>query len=859
MRLTTGARLGPYEVICLLGAGGMGEVYRASDPRLGRSVAIKVLPDAVAADGDRLRRFQQEALAAAALNHPNILVVYDIGVHERTPYVVSELLDGETLRDRLRRGTMSVEQVADVGAQIALGLAAAHEKSIVHRDLKPENVFLVRDGRIKILDFGLAKVESPFFAGDIRGLPATATMPGTLLGTPEYMSPEQMRGLSVDHRSDIFALGSILYEMLCGRRPFERSTLADSLAALLREEMPAIDPAIPRPLAQIIRRCLEKPVDRRFQSASDLAFALQSALEWLSDRSPGSDVRLTPHQTTTRSVISLPDGARLASQAPPALAISRDGRKVACVAVVDPSPPRLCVIHLDRGETQWIPGSEYAEGPFFSPDGAWVGFAADVSSRSSGAGELRKHSFVSGLTETVCNLTSYDGACCGDDGAVYLIDNVLDGLRRAAFDGRGHEPMIARFRIGSAEVPRCIAYPRVTPDGRFAIVLDWDASSLGDTCVLDLAGGALRTVASSGSSGVVTKTGHLLFTKTDGTLFAAPLDAATGRLRRAPAAVEKNVTIETSGGVFAVSDTGTLVFARGELQGSFYERKRLVRLGRDGEALALLYPPDTMMAPVNVSPDGRYLAVATRTHGLWVYDLGRGTRTRLPSGNTRLARCPVWTPDGAALVFRGAEIGTQGWKVYRQWADGRDVPEIILGDVSPERRPCGITPDGGTLLCEVLGDESSRGLWLFPLRDKAAPRRLFAQSVLEVALSPDGTAAAYQSGHAGSVEVFIRSLGERAPAVQASIDGGRSPRWSRDGNELFYLADDGLFAVTVGAASAIDVGVPQRLFEHPGIESYVVDHDGFIVVERLPGTGVIRQLELVTGWFEELLKLAPTP
>jgi eukaryotic-like serine/threonine-protein kinase len=858
MRLTAGARLGPYEVICLLGAGGMGEVYRASDSRLGRSVAIKILPETFATDPDRLHRFRQEALAAAALNHPNILVVYDIGVDERAPYVVSELLDGETLRDRLQRGELSVAQVADIGAQIALGLAAAHEKSVVHRDLKPENVFLMSDGRIKILDFGLAKVGSPLPAGgDVTDL-RTTTIPGTLLGTLEYMSPEQARGMSVDHRSDIFALGSILYEMLCGHRPFEGSTLADSLAALLREDAPALAPAIPRPLAQIVRRCLEKRVDRRFQSASDLAFALQGALEWLSDRSQ-SDVQLMPRQMTTRSVVPLPDGARLASQGSPPLAISRDGRKVACVAVVDPLPPRLCVIHLDRGEAQWIPGSEYAEGPFFSPDGAWVGFAADVSPRSSSAGELRKHSFVSGLTETVCNLTSYEGACCADDGAVYVIDSVLDGLRRASLDGRGHEPMIARFRIGSAHVPRCIAYPRMTPDRRFAIVLDWDASALGDAAVLDLASGELRTVASTGSSGVVTKTGHVLFTKTDGTLFAAPLDVPTGRVLRAPAAVEKNVTIETSGGVFAVSDTGTLVFARGELQGSFYENKRLVRLGRNGEASPLAFPPDTMMAPPNVSPDGRRLVLATRTHGLWIYDLPRGTRTRLQAGNTRLARYPVWTPDGAALVFRGAEIGTQGWKIYRQWADGRDVPEIVFGDIVPERLPCGVTPDGGTLVCEVLGDGTSHGLWLFPMPDAAPPQRVFPQRVQEVALSPDGTAAAYQSGDAGSVDVFVRSLSERAPAVQASIGGGRSPRWSRDGSELFYLLDDSFFAVTVRTASGIDVGVPQRLFTHPGVESYDVHQDGFIAVERLPGSGVIRQLELVTGWFEELLKLAPMP
>ena len=851
MRLTPGTRLGPYEVVAFIGAGGMGEVYRAADRRLGREVAVKVLPPTAAIDPDRLRRFHVEALAAAALNHPNILAVYDIGDEGGAPYVVSELLVGESLRQRLANGSVSPAQAIDYGSQILSGLSAAHGKGIVHRDLKPDNLFVTTSGRVKILDFGLAKLVEPPPAPDEEQPTAPLTGPGMILGTAGYMSPEQMRGAATDHRADIFAFGCVLYEMLTRRRPFQANTFADMLAATLHDEPAGLPATVPAPLARVVLHCLEKAPERRFQCAADLSFALSIA----GGAIPTAPAPPPASGSTTYSAIALPEGVRLAGQTSPVVAITRDGSKVAYVAAAAGGPPRLYVAFLDSGQTTAIPESDAAAGPCFSPDGAWVAFAAGLGGTR---GELRKHSFSSGLTQTICPIRDFEGACWADDGAIYFVGSVFDGLRRVPADG-GPEALVRdRFRVDGSDTLRCVSFPAVDASGHRAVVIDWDASPLGDTSMLDLVTGDLRSLASSGSAGSLLPTGHLVFTKTDGTLLAAPVDPVDGRLLRPPVAIAKDVTLDTSGGVFAVSQTGTLVFARGPLRGSVFEPKRLVRLARGGAVTPLPFPDDAMASSPMLSPDGRRLAACSRLHGLAICDLARGTRVRLPAGRTRLARYPVWTPDGERVVFRGALVGEMGFTVLVQWADGRAAPEVMNGLIGRERRPRAVTPDGQWLLCEMSGSEAERGLWALPMSGDERPRRLLSAAVDETAIAPDGSLLAYQSGEFGAIEVFVRRLEDRGIGVQASIGGGHQPRWSVDGRELFYLSGDTVMTVTVDATDgALRLGTPAVWAEHADIDFYCADAESVIAVERPPGSGSIRQLQLVTGWFSQLARLSP--
>ncbi len=864
MAIAPGSRLGPYEVISLLGAGGMGEVWRARDTRLGREVAVKILREAWREDRERLARFEREARAASRLSDPHVVAVFDVGEETGVSYLVTELVEGTDLRSELELGPLPAARAVELAAQIAEGLAAAHESGIVHRDLKPGNVLVTRAGTAKIADFGLARTLDSLAAprGEEAPTVSSYSVPGVVLGTVGYMAPEQVRGEECDGRSDIFSLGLLLYEMLTGRRPFGRASSAEMMAAILREDPPdpsKSNPAIPAALDRIVRHCLEKRAERRFQSARDLAFALRAlALPTDAVSRPAPLVG-----GTTRSVLPLPPGTRLSGQAAPVLAISRDGTKLAYVVLADEGPPHLYVSHLDFGKTQRIPESEWAEGPFFSPDSRWVAFAAGVSANPPRPAELRKHSFSSGLTQKICRLADYDGGCWAENDSIYFVGDVLQGLRRLPGAGGGGElPERTQFRISGVEGPRCIGYPRLAPGDRWAVVLDWDASALGDASVLDLTDGSLRSVARSGSTGVLTATGHLLYAGTDGTLFGAPFDRSGGGLAGPAIAIVKDLAVDGAGGAVAVSDTGTLAYARGQLRGSIYESKRLVALAVDGQARPLPFPPDALAPFIAVSSDGRSLAATSRLNGLWVCDLRRGTRARLPPGSTRLPRYPVFSPDGEWLVFRGALVGEMGYKMLRQRADATGPPEVFFAPDVVERRPCGFTDGGEDLLYEISGDESQQGLWSLPWRDPTVPRRLITGPLEEVCVSPDGHFVVYQSREFGSIEVFARPLAPEGRRIQVSVAGGRNPRWSPDGSRIFFLNGNRFVATAFEAGrTGPDCGPPEPLFERPDVEGYEVapDGKGFIAVERPPDSGDVRQIELVTAWFEELGRIVPVP
>jgi Tol biopolymer transport system component len=858
--LELGSRLGAYEIVSPLGAGGMGEVYRARDVRLDRFVAVKVLPSHLARDPAALARFEREARAVAALSHPNVLAIHDFGEHDGVAYAVMELLEGRTLRERLAAGPLPLAATIDYATQIADGLAAAHDKSLVHRDLKPGNVFVTTEGRVKILDFGLAKPSSaPHPGADANPTASLLTEPGTVVGTMGYTAPEQLKALAVDHRADLFSFGALLWEMLTGRRAFERPTPVETMAAILREDPPALTslaPHVPIDLARIAHRCLEKDPSRRFQSAHDLSFALRGVAARPGESSPSASA-MRAAAGPTRSVLPLPDGVRLSGEAAPVLTIARDGRTVAYVGLGSDDVPRLYAGHLDTGETDVIPNSDYAEGPFFSPDGRAVAFAADIAARSARSGELRKYSFASRLTQAICPLPGYEGGCWSDEDAIYFVGDVLRGLQRVSAAGGVPEPAVRNFRIGATTAPRCIGWPRLL-DARSALVIDWDASALGDTSLLDLVTGELRALASSGSAGTPTPIGHVLFTQPDGLMLAAPLDRTTGKFARPATAVAKGLALDSAGGAFALSETGTLVYAQGELRGSVLESKRLVRLRSSGAPTVLPFPPSPIQPPVDLSRSGRQLLLSTRTLGLWIYDVERGTRRRLPPGATRLARYAVWSPTEDQVVFRAASLGEMGWKVFAQRADGSEDPRILSEQDALEKRPRGFSPDGETLYWDV-GAGDRKGLWALGMHSDTEPQRLHAGAFDDASISPDGTAVAYQSGEFGSVEIFIRQIGDRSRPLQVSIDGGRSPRWSPDGRELFYFSGERLIAVPIApTADGPALGTPRVVLERADIEAYAVGLDrSVLTLERFPNSGIVRQLQLVTGWLEELARLAP--
>ena len=549
MTLSAGTRLGPYEILSPLGAGGMGEVYRAKDPRLGRDVAIKVLSKELSGDPERLARFEREARAASRISDPHVVAVFDVGRESGVSFLVTELAEGSDLRLVLEGEHLSLPRVVEIASQIAEGLAAAHEKGIVHRDLKPENILLTGAGLVKIADFGLAKAQESPFVSETDGAPTISsyTQPGTVMGTVDYMSPEQVRGESVDTRSDMFSFGTVLFEMLTGRRPFRHETGAETMAAILRADLPedlSMRGRIPPSLDRIMRHCLEKRPERRFQSARDLAFALDA----LAYPTNGSSAAALPALvSTTRSVLLLPPGTRLAGRAAPALAISRDGSRLAFVALTENGFPGLYVCHLDRGETQRIPESDFAGGPFFSPDGHRMAFAVDVSEDSPRSGELRLHSFSSGLTQRVCALPDFKGGCWGEDGSLFFVGAETDGLWQVPPGGGAPSKVIDRFHVGDGAASRCLGFPRILTGSRSALILDWDASALGDLSLLDLQTGELRTLARCGSAGACTRTGHVLYTQTDGTLLAAPLDLSSGRVGGPTVALLKDVALDEAG------------------------------------------------------------------------------------------------------------------------------------------------------------------------------------------------------------------------------------------------------------------------------------------------------------------------
>ena len=893
MPLITGTRLGPYEIVALLGAGGMGEVYRARDPRLGREVAVKVLPAAFSADPDRLSRFEQEARAAAALNHPNILAVHDIGTHDDAPYIVTELLDGGTLREVLTAGTLPQRKVVDYSLQVAQGLAAAHEKGIVHRDLKPENLFVTADERVKILDFGLAKlmqVESMF--GGVSVLPTGApepagarpnTVPGLVMGTIGYMSPEQVRGVTADHRADIFAFGAILYEMLAGRRAFRGDTAMDTMSAILKEDppvLPGTDRHIPPGLQRIVSRCLEKNPAARFQSTRDLAFALEgvsaqsdsSAAVMREDVAPrrgafgtmptrervfaaaalvfllmtlgvtGWALRPAPAPAVVRFSVAAREGTSIL-----AFALSPDGRRVAFVASERGKPTMVYVRPLDAVSASPVAGTEGGRNPFWSPDSMAIAFFAD--------NKLKIVEASGGTVRTICDaLGARPWGDWNAGGVIVFSTEQADPIRRVSADG-GQPVPVTTVSEGLGHLR-----PTFLPDGRS--FLYWRSAGEG-------AGGELhRTSLDSPEDTLILKPsgwaryvepGFLVFVR-GAELMAQAFDPTSGTLSGRAFRIGAVGTAFNSGN--SVNESGFSLSAAGVLAVRTLETatdNELVWFNRSGERLSVVSEPGGYRNP-HLSPDGSRLAVQqTDQNGrsdVWVIDLARGVKTRLTLDATNLHQLPLWSPDGSGIVVKG----TAARGVHRWPAAGAGAEEQLS---TTNFDPNSYSPDGRYLVYMILNADTNRDIGVLPLFSDRKPF-LFLNSTANEAhgqVSPDGNWIAYESDESGTNEIYIQSFPTAGHKVRVSTAGGVQPRWRRNGRELFYLSGDRLMAVPVQTMPGLKVGAPSPLFETrvvPGgglgtIANYDVTADGqrFLIASRSGDTDN-PPITIVLNWLAAL-------
>jgi serine/threonine protein kinase/Tol biopolymer transport system component len=898
MPLAVGARLGPYEILSAIGVGGMGEVYRARDPRLQRDVAIKVLPVAFSADVDRLHWFEQEARAAAALNHPNILAVYDIGNEENAPFIVSELLEGATLRERLLAGPVPVRKAVAYAVAIARGLAAAHEKGITHRDLKSENLFITTDDRVKILDFGLAKLtrdQSVVAAASALQTVPQPTETGRVLGTVGYMAPEQVRGLAVDHRADLFALGTILYEILSGQRAFRRDTAPETMTAILNEDPPHLLPGerpIPPALARIVERCLEKSPPARFQAASDLAFALEA----LSDASSSANaVGPSPRPARRRrewvawatAALLLLTLAPLAYQhvrerpnaprpmrfqipltvelaGPGNFSVSPDGRQLAFFALGSDGIARIWIRAMDSLGMQALVGSEtvsLAPPPFWSPDSRFVAFDA--------GGKLKKLDVSGGPPQTLCDLPGVGvGGSWNRDGDI-IVGNTAGGLLRVRETGGAASPVTSldptrkeEFHLLPSFLPdgRHFVYLRVSPSapqtgGSYIGTLDAKPEEQSGQRLMPYEVGLTYTAASDSGPD------HLLFLR-EGTVIAQPFDAKRLALAGDPVPVAERVGSFRDGAYFSTSGNGVLIYrtADADFQVSWFDRQGLLssRASEPGR-----------FRDAALSPDGAH-AVVSRTNpqdaakaDLWLLDLSRGgAPTRLTFGAGKV-EFPLWSPDGKRIVFT-----FNNSTLTQKLASGEgDEKELLRSTSAGGIRATGWSPDGRFLLYTVADTISTVfDMWVFP-SDGRKPVPFLQTRFIEDQgrFSPNGRWVAYVSDQSGASEVYVRTFqsdfnGGSASAggsVRVSRGGGVAPRWRGDNKELFYLAPDGkMMAVDVTAADEFRIGTPAPLFQTPPgafVGDVAADGKRFLLVTPV-GSSASAPFTVVLNWMAGLKK-----
>jgi len=897
-----GSRLGSYEITDKLGEGGMGEVYRATDTKLDRRVAIKVLPAAFTADADRLARFEREAKLLAQLHHPHIASIFGLEESGGVRALVMELVEGPTLAERMEQGPVTVEEALPIARQIAAALEAAHEKGIVHRDLKPQNVKLAADGAVKVLDFGLAKAMDP--SASASGAPsasptlmnsptltAAGTQLGVILGTAAYMAPEQAKGAATDKRADIWAFGVVLYEMLAGMQLFASDSVPETLAGVLKNEIDfaALPEATPAAIRRLLRRCLERSPKNRLHDIADARIVLDEVLTGRSEEPAAPEAArvaevapprgrwlalvaaalaigavggwlarrpaVSPQpELASRWALALPEGFSLSTEDRPQLALSRDGRLQAAVVVGQSSRQQLLVRRSDEFEPKLLEGTEGASSPFFSPDGVWLGFFRE--------GSLSKIPVGGGPPVRLAIATNAGrGATWSTDGFIYFAPDFATGLWRVAESGGEVE---AVTQLDGARSERTHRWPEALPDGS-AVLFTCD--TLASTEYYDDARieavrpttGERRVLVEGASQARYAPGGHLVLAR-GGALFALAFDPETLETRGSPRQIVQGVATNVGSGAvqFAIAQNGAALWAPGGLSAEY----RIVWVDRQGVETPVDVPQGTYNE-LNLSPDGSRLALTGGQGGisdLWVADLRRGGLTRLTSGE--FTRSPVWTPDGTRIAYavlaRGA--GENRGRIDWRPADGSREAETLV-DEGPVVYPTDFSANGRTLIYDQ-GDGGAVDSHIAALPLDGERR---ARAVIEGPwptswgiVSPDGRWLAYVSPEGGPPAVYVQPYPHGDGRWRISTARGDEPRWSPDGRELFYRADSVLYRVAIDTSRGFTAGRPEAILDRvasgTGIQSYALSPDGtrIVTLRTAEGSGAQRTLHLDLGFASRL-------
>jgi serine/threonine protein kinase len=871
MPLAPGTKLGPYEIGAPLGAGGMGEVYRARDTRLDRTVAVKILPQEVSNDPARKQRFEREAKIISCLNHPHICVLHDVGQQDGIDYLVMECVEGETLSKRLEKGPLPLEQVLRYGAQLADALDRAHRNGVIHRDLKPGNIMLTCNGT-KLLDFGLAKPSAALVSEMTvtRQIPASpVTQEGTIIGTFQYMSPEQVEGKELDARSDIFSMGAILYEMLSGRRAFEgKSQLSVASAILEREPTPisTIKPMTPLSLEHVVKKCLAKSVEERWQSAGDLA----SELRWIADTSAQGSAddasspdakfrrqrtaviaalatlaatvlvliffliwRDSSHGNSAHGVVRLnivlQPKQELAADVTQAVALSPEGEEVAYVAV-DSGVSHLYVRRLDKFESVAIPDSEGATFPFFSPKGDWVAFFSQ--------GKLKKAPVSGGQPVILSEITSFfGGTWTPQDILVVSVPNI--GLATVPAAGGS----LQKISVASKGLiyPQGLTWLAV---GDWAMFTDY-LSPNRNVMAVKLSTGELRPLLDNASSPSYAE-GQLIYYQ-GGALWAVPFDSDKLQILGNPAEIETGVNEENYIAQATASRTGVLAYAPGPA-GNFLRNIFLVN--RKGQEQKVDVPPNDYVDPA-FSPDGKRIAVVIRSvQKLEVLERDRGGVTSIVTNLTAYF-APVWTLDGRSLVLDGFNSARERG-IYRVAADGGSQPELLRQTPHVSH----LTSIAGEYAVVMVNDPvTNTDLWLLGLRSPYEMRPFKNSPAVERqgALSPDGRWMAYASNESGRSEIYVEPVPGPGGRRQISSEGGEQPRWVRNGKEIVYRNGTKMMSVPVEVRPELQTGKPLELFDRKfdrgaSVSAYDVTADGQTFVMTRSERDNPTEIRVVIGW-----------
>jgi serine/threonine protein kinase/Tol biopolymer transport system component len=887
MTLATGTRLGPYEIVGPLGAGGMGEVYKAKDTRLERSVAIKVLPQHLSASPEVRQRFEREAKTISQLSHAHICALYDVGNQDGVEYLVMELLEGETLSDRLARGALPAEPTLRFGQEIADALDKAHRQGIVHRDLKPGNVMLTKSG-VKLLDFGLAKAMAPpVQASGVTSLPTVMgsanenlTAEGTILGTFQYMAPEQLEGRDADARTDIFAFGCVLYEMATGKKAFSGASQASLISSIMKEDpapISTVSPMAPAALDRVVKRCLAKDPEERWQNAADL----KSELKWIAEGgsqsgipSPvvttatrprlswapwaaglvlaalaffaGRSLRRTPEVPVTRSSIDLP--AQMELDRYSSVMLSPDGTTLAFSATGADGKKEIWTRRMDGFAVQALPGTEGGVMPFWSPDSKSIGFFADR--------KLKRVPAAGGPVLTICDAQDGRGGTWNDQDVIVFSPAPFSGLSRVSANGGAPQIVTKVERTGGTH-----RLPWFLPSGKRLLYLSGAQTSdqNKDTTILalDLATGQSTVVAKENSEARFVQPGYLAFVR-DGNLLLQSFDPSSLKLSGAPIPVAEGVAFEAFRwiGNFTFSNTGRLVFQSSEA----LRKSRLTWFDLDGRELGQV-GESAAFYTIAISPDSQRLAATVMSgHNVKpevrLYDLERGVGTRFTFGDQG-ANFPVWSPDGRAIAY-----GDPGSGVRVKPADGGTEGKLVL-KMTTNIWALGWTPDGKRLLLRIQ-DPAGGGVDLadFPLDGDAKPRKLFATDpsvLVDGAISPDGQWLLYVSNETGRQEMYVvpyPGLGEKR---QVSTAGGASGLWLSNRSILYFQPSDGkMFAVDFDAQSgSLRMGAPRPVFGNkvPPRGPIDVTRDGKRLLIAVPvEDSASAQIRFVSDWRADLAK-----